>query len=45
LLIYKGFKVKEKRKEERKRLKRLMCIYKGAPRETLLETSLGRFKG
>jgi hypothetical protein len=45
LLIYKRFKAKERRKEEKERLKRLIYIYKGAPREALLKISSGRFKG
>jgi hypothetical protein len=43
LLIYKGFKAKKRRKEEKERLKRL--IYKRALYKTLLEISLRKFKG
>jgi hypothetical protein len=43
--MYEEFKAKKKRREERERPKRLVYIHKGAPRETLLETGSGRFKG
>jgi hypothetical protein len=42
LLIYKGFKAKNRRREKRKRLKRL--IYKGALYKMLLKIGLRKFK-
>jgi hypothetical protein len=43
--MYKGFKAKERRRERRERLGRLVYIYKGPPRESLPKTGLRRFKG
>jgi hypothetical protein len=45
LPIYKGFKAKERRREERESLGRLVYIYKGPPRKSLPKIGLGRFKG
>jgi hypothetical protein len=41
----KGFKAKERRRQEREKPGRLVYIHKGALRETLPETGSGRFKG
>jgi hypothetical protein len=46
LPLYKGSKAKERRREEkREKGQEGLYIYKGPPRESLLETGLGRLRG